>query len=273
MKSFLERWVGKLFREVAMPSGMGRAFPTYGDALAMCNSRGYESDEIIDVVVEKTRLRSREMRLSRKITMEDARIAVGLCSLRPASSLRVLDFGGGAGHLYFVARQLLGESIDLRWHVVETAKMVSVASKLSEPGLSFYESIEGAVRSLGRVDLVLSNSSLPYTSDPLSYLGQLLEIGANHVFITRTALSDSEDTFSLVQKSRLAHNGPGPLPEGFRDFEVEYPLTIVGEKTFDSLIRRKYDVRFRIDEGEQAHSGLHHRVQLHSFFCDRGGER
>lgn len=71
----------------------------------------------------------------------------------------VLDFGGGAGVHYKIARQ---QSPNIRWAVVETPAMVQRAKSLSTDRLMFFERIEQAADWLGSVDLVHSNGAIQY---------------------------------------------------------------------------------------------------------------
>ncbi|UPT88383.1 hypothetical protein HAP41_0000004395 [Bradyrhizobium barranii subsp. apii] len=69
----------------------------------------------------------------------------------------VLDFGGGAGLHYKVARR---QCPDIRWAVVETPAMVQRAKELGTDRLMFFERIDQAADWLGTVDLLHSNGAI-----------------------------------------------------------------------------------------------------------------
>jgi len=263
--------VFRALRQLFIPTPqVGPVFAKYQEASETGQPSGYEDPDIVDAVVAKTLHTRDEVRASHQLSNDAMGIMHGIAALLPSPSLSVLDFGGAAGHHYFSVRAIVGDAIPIRWNVVETPKMVAAASpKLADSSLRFFTSIEEAASDLGHVQLVLSSSSLPYTPDPLGYLSKLLGVRADHLFITRTPLTDADETFSIVQKSRLAHNGPGPLPPGFVDREVQYPLTFVNLARFRSSVEHRYSLRFAVDEASGVHYGGGFRGKLYGFFYDK----
>ena len=245
-------------------------FATYAEAREACLPAGYEDNDIVATVVAKTLQAKNEVKKSCRLGKDDLGIMHGIAALLPSTTLRVLDFGGGAGHHYFSVRAVVGDAVDIRWNVVETPKMVAAARKmLADSSLRFFNTIEEAAADLGHVQLILSSSSLPYTPEPFGYLSKLLGVKADHLFITRTPLTDVDETFTIIQKSRLAHNGPGPLPPGFVDREVQYPLTLVNKHAFESRIQELYSLRFSIDGEAGVSYGGTIRGNLYGYFYDK----
>ena len=65
-------------------------------------------------------------------------------SLLPDSpQINVLDFGGGAGNHYYLARKLIDDNVKINWHVVETDSFVEEINKqgLQSSELKFFTSI------------------------------------------------------------------------------------------------------------------------------------
>jgi putative methyltransferase (TIGR04325 family) len=244
-------------------------FASYLQALDSLGHSGYQLQDIVDVVVAKTKVARDRIRDTRSVTLDTLRPLIALGAMSAGRAIRVIDFGGGAGHHYFLARAALGANIDLRWSVVETPAMVASASaQLSDRGLSFHSSMSEAAEHLGNVNLVFSSSALQYTPDPLLVLREILAVRAEHVFITRTALTTVRESIAMVQESRLANNGPGPLPEGFSDREVQYPVTFVGKELFKSTLEAAYTIRFEVEE-ERAVFRVHGRhISHYGFFGD-----
>lgn len=194
---------------------------------------------------------------------------VGIGALQSLPTLRVLDFGGGGGSHYSIVRAALGADRDIRWNVVETTAMAKVAGeKLAGGGLKFFDDIQKAAEDLGHVDLVFTSGALQYTPDPLAFLSSLLAVGADHVFITRTALSDGVDQIVSVQNSWLSSNGPGALPDGFKNHEIRYPVTFASRSKALKMLEEAYTVRFSIDEDRAAYSVLEQSFNMYGYFCD-----
>lgn len=171
---------------------------------------GYDDPELVDVIFRKTQAYQ-----PREAWPEIA------------GTSSVLDFGGGCGLHYKLARL---ECPDIRWAVVETPAMVERAHELSTDRLRFFTSIASAAEWLGPFDLMHSNSALQYAADPESALRQLCSLRANRMIWKRIALSDGcleRD----VQLSLLGYNGPGVLP-GIKEKNIRYIRTKIPEAMF-----------------------------------------
>jgi putative methyltransferase (TIGR04325 family) len=195
-------------------------------------------------------------------------LGIGLCN--PSKELKIIDFGGGGGFHYSVARAALPIEQHLKWHVVETSGMVQKASPLlSNSELKFFDSIESAAAELNEVDLVFASSSLQYCENPLQTLEQLLNIGSKHIFITRTPLSESNRSYICIQKSRLKDNGPGTMPAIFNDCEVSYPITFMSKNVVEESLMKNYKIRFSIkEEGGYILENNQSIDAQFSYFCD-----
>ncbi|MFK4720839.1 putative methyltransferase (TIGR04325 family) [Bradyrhizobium niftali] len=116
----------------------------------------------------------------------------------------VLDFGGGAGLHYKVARQ---QSSDIRWAVVETPAMVRRAKELATDRLMFFESIDEAADWLGSVALVHSNGAIQYVPNPFEIIEKLCSV--QPAMLTWHRVPISAKAKREVQTSYLSDNGPG----------------------------------------------------------------
>jgi hypothetical protein len=139
----------------------------------------------------------------------------------------VLDFGGGCGLHYKLARR---QSQDIRWAVVETPAMLERASEFATDKLQFFTDISEAHRWLGAIDVMHSNSVLQYTPDPEDTLKRLCGLRARRMIWERLSLSQ-QGTEREVQSSLLGDNGPGSLP-GLKEKLVRYTRTKIPEQTF-----------------------------------------
>lgn len=186
-------------------------------------------------------------------------------------NLRVLDIGGAAGYHYFIAQALIGTKID--WRVVETTAMASraKAAGLEERGLRFFDNATAAAFDLGGVDLIMCSGSLPFFTDPLATLKSLKGLGATYFFITRTPMS-SNHTFTGEHQSRLAENGPGPLPPSLASLDraIKVPITYVVKDSVISILKMEYDIKAEFIEEQGSFSlgdGSETRFDNYGFFC------
>ncbi|PZU54487.1 MAG: hypothetical protein DI561_05345 [Thauera sp.] len=244
-------------------------FASYADALNSCGAEGYQASDVVKVVVEKNAIYRDEIFSSRVIGLDSLRTMVGIGALQSLPTLRVLDFGGGGGSHYSIVRAVLGADRDIRWNVVETTAMAKAAGeRLAGGGLKFFDDIRKAATDLGHVDLVFTSGALQYTSDPLAFLSSLLAVRADHMFITRTALHDGVDQVVSAQTSWLSSNGPGPLPHGFKNHEIRYPVTFASRPKALKMIEEAYTVRFAIDEDRAAYTVRGQSFNMYGYFCD-----
>lgn len=139
----------------------------------------------------------------------------------------VLDFGGGAGIHYKLARQ---QSPDIRWAVVETPAMVRRASKLATNRLMFFSDIEKAADWLGNIDLMHSNGAIQYVADALGTVKALCTARPAKMVWYRVPISEGASR-AEIQTSFLSHNGPGELTTGAEKL-VKYARHWIPEKPF-----------------------------------------
>ncbi|MHC4041613.1 class I SAM-dependent methyltransferase [Bradyrhizobium sp. 23AC] len=139
----------------------------------------------------------------------------------------VLDFGGGAGLHYKVARQ---KSSNIRWAVVETPAMVRRAKELATDRLMFFERIEDAAAWLGNIDLVHSNGAIQYVPDALGTIRALCSVRPARLVWHRVPISDGDARLE-VQTSYLSDNGPGKVYSSAEKL-VRYERTWFSERAF-----------------------------------------
>jgi putative methyltransferase (TIGR04325 family) len=241
-------------------------FKTYEDAMKHCSSKGYENKQLVQVIVDKTLATKAEIERKSVFELSQIRVvsAVGLAA--KADRLNVIDFGGAAGHHFFVAAKALGERVKLNWRVVETPALAIEAERISNENLSFFDSIEEANKDLGIVDLVFSSGTLQCCPDPLKSLDEILKIRAKYLFITRTALLEQEGRVVRIQKSFLSTNGPGSLKSGVKDAPIYYPNVLVSKKDLEDRLLEDYEIKFSLTEGDGYSLG-NKTVSMYGFFC------
>jgi putative methyltransferase (TIGR04325 family) len=180
------------------------------------------------------------------------------------------DFGGGGGYHYTIASKALGnDSVNLKWHIVETTEMVKEAQRISTDYLKFYDGIAEAAKDFETIDLVFTSSALQYCPNPVIILEKLIALDAKYLFLTRTPFVESTRNIISTQTSNLSANGPGPLPKGFNDKKVTYPITYVSRKTIENILTKKYEIRFITDEGESIFGLRKEKISINGYFCVR----
>jgi putative methyltransferase (TIGR04325 family) len=190
-------------------------------------------------------------------------------ALTRKKKISVFDLGGGGGTHYHVTRKLMDNKIKLKWAVLETPSMVAESKAISNQELSFFSEYSPAISFLESIDVALASSVFQYLDDPIEQLIKFVDLNADVIFITRTALTDDDSTLKVMQKSRLKDNGPGPLPENFQDSEIQYPLTVVSKELFIKTLSGKYTIIFEIEEDRDVHNIDGHSVNQYGFLCIR----
>ena len=212
---------------------------------------GYDSELIGNVVTKKNQ--------RYKIQMLNPNFMYPQSLVRPLIPLayitnkhvRVLDFGGGGGTQYFATSNLLSSSRDFDWRVIETAAIVNQSSNLANDHLTFYKSIGEAISDGFSPDLVMASSSLEYTKNPIETLLELINLDADYLYLTRSALTLEPNLITAEQSTRLKDNGPGPLPDGFKDCDLNYWIRILPLSLVREELSKKYEVLFTSLEAEK----------------------
>jgi putative methyltransferase (TIGR04325 family) len=145
--------------------------------------------------------------------------------------------------------------------------MAEAAQRIADAHLKFFDNIDDAKNNLGSVDLVLTSGALQYCPHPLRFLRELTEVGAKDIFITRTPFNDSERCLISIQVSKLSENGPGPLPLGFDDKEISYPITFASRYEVEKILNEKYEIKFSINEDKGTFSAGNKKFDMHGYFC------
>jgi len=244
-------------------------FSNYADASASCEL-GYQLPKLVESVFQKTISLRDQLLGSQPAEVDLAAIrpivAVAISSAQD-QHLNVLDYGGACGHHYYLAKLLLGDKINLHWNVVETKAMVKAARQLENEHLIFFDTLSEAIDSMSRIDLIFSSGALQYVSDPVKTLGELVACGAEQLFITRVGLSMHNHETISVQVSNLSDNGPGPLPQGIENCKVQYPVTFIPKRVFESKIASNYRIDVAFTEDQNAYIGNQEKIHLYGYFA------
>lgn len=128
----------------------------------------------------------------------------------------ILDFGGAVGEGALYLRHLLGGH---DYRVVENSALAAALAADPAFGHARFESSLGSEP----CGVFFSSGALQYVAEPYEVLAAAFRLATCHVVLTRNLFSRGGE-LAAVQRSRLHDNGAGPLPAGFPDRDVLYPV-------------------------------------------------
>jgi putative methyltransferase (TIGR04325 family) len=220
----------------------------FDDVQKKCRHGGYSNEEIAKIVIKKN-LVYKTKKANKEFTLSEINTIVPFIFIKK-NNLNILDWGGGGGNLYTIAKTILGASIK-KWSIIETSSIASRSGPLEDGCVNFYTSINDArIHSHVNFDLVIASSSIQYHPAPLEILEELLSLRSIYVYIMSTTLATGSNNAVINQYSLLSHNGPGDLPNGYEDRITTYPMFIIDTCQFEDLINKNYEIVFKIKESK-----------------------
>lgn len=268
MKRIIENIIPPIILRLLLKTDAPQAFNSFNEAAMSSRNSTYEQDDLINVVLKKNEI-YRSLPLSSHLLNPDATrvlMAVGLA--RNNNKINVIDFGGGGGNHFTIANIGFSDSVAFDWNIVETTKFVENARKIGVPNLRYFDQLSEAVDAVKNVDLLLASSTLQYCPDPIGMLQQLTMTGAKYLYLTRTPFNSGAKTIFSTQASWLSKNGPGPLPIGFVDRKISYPIGYASRSQVEDVLRARYEIVFKSDEGEApAFKVKGEKINMTGYFC------
>lgn len=111
------------------------------------------------------------------------------------SNLSVLDWGGGLGHYYQLAKAVMPE-VAIEFHCKEVP-LIAEAGKLLNPDVRWYADESYLERSY---DLVMVNGSLQYIEEWKQTLEKLSRVVKEYFFLTRLPVVEHAASFVAIQR-------------------------------------------------------------------------
>ena len=220
-------------------------------AAALRDSDSYEDPRLIEVVKEKTQ-RYRES-LAQKLPITTRQLVQNLFVLsyvEPQRPLNVLEVGGACGASYFEMEVMLPERIR-HWSIVETPAMAAAGESLANDArLSFHSDSRSATGKLESRDLAIAQGALQYAGDPLQTLAELCALEVSYIYVTRTAVANTQTPIFTRQVTEIAAHGPGRLPNAPQGTSSQ-PMTLVSFEALTSALASNYEILFKFEEGEE----------------------
>ena len=214
-------------------------YKSYEEALSHCTVNAYQNEKLCSIVADKTLIHVKS--LNKKpfiVTPTTVYLAFALNYFTNAfdkKTITVLDFGGACGAHYYEVRNMIPQTVSLKWIVVETEQMIrsAVNCGLAKAELSFVSRLEDIKEP---VDFIHSSSTLQYVPDPPGCLKKLTDVGARMVLFNRMMFNKNNEDIITVQRSLLSSNGPGKLPPGYTDGPIIYPHTTMAINQMHSMM-------------------------------------
>jgi putative methyltransferase (TIGR04325 family) len=111
--------------------------------------------------------------------------------------LKVLDFGGSLGSLYWQHRKFF-TGVKVSWGVVEQSEFVTAGKTLDQNSINFFYSITEYLESV-TPNVVLLSSVLQYLPNPEQTLRELLATPADTLILDRTPISSTASNIPCLQ--------------------------------------------------------------------------
>ena len=210
-------------------------YRTWAEALE--HSIGYDSDE----VAQKVSAAAMSVRDGRKAYERDSVLfdsvqyewilPVCACLLRIAlrnrRAVRVLDFGGSLGSLYYACRSFLSPECAVAWDIVEQPKLAEIGkSEFQSSELSFFSSLQEYLET-HTPEVALFSSSLQYLERPWDVMEAVCSRRIGHIVLDRTLFVDELEDRLLVQE----------VPSSI--YACSYPVWFLSAHKLHSFFRKR----------------------------------
>ncbi len=148
------------------------------------------------------------------------------------SSLKVLDFGGATGSMYFQYRPVLAHLTELKWLVVEQAHFVAFGQQeLQNDQLQFYTDLTAAMTE-NAPQLAILGCVLPYLEYPYQWLDEVYNSHIPYVLIDKHPVIRGNRDQLTVQKTNP------------KVYTASYPAWFFGEEKFRAALVGRYELLF-----------------------------
>ena len=245
----------------------GMRWVTYKiDATRLRGIKGYTDLTLANLVIMKTDNFRSEIAHNKQIDMNLSRFIFPFAFMQTGETLNILDFGGGGGIQYQVAK-LAFPNQKFHWVIVENKNFVKSDNSQTFPELEYRATISEAILSNSQFDLVVTSGSLQYTENPISYLQELCATRAPYLYITRQILSNDDEFVSFNQVTKLGDNGPGPNPLGLANKKTMFKLTATPIELFEETIEENYTILLRIKEEQNVHEFAGKPLNYFGYMC------
>ena len=266
--------LNSIFKEAEKIS---EVYLSYQDAINSCNS--YVDEDLIKVVAAKGKVFKENFKNNKDVLTYDfnnfqIKRLVNLISMLNIKdkNINILDFGGGAGHHYYLVQNLINSKYDLNWIVFETKELTKECKDLGleSNNLKFVSSFDD-IRNL-EFDVIYSNYAISYTEDPYTYLRNLLNLNFKKFYMTNTSFGNFDKDYIVgIQESDLKTNGVGrdiPKNLNISNKKIKYPFTIMNKLNFENIINQNSDIIYTVKEQDSAYKTSEGNFDLYGILIE-----
>lgn len=227
-------------------------------AAAAARAEGYDDQAVLTAVAAATR----EVLAGRAVFERDSRLffeeepnyplLAGLLLAGRGGELRIVDFGGALGSVYFQNRRWLREIGVRRWTVVEQPHFVELGMREFSVGeLGFAVNLAAAQAAMGGVDAVLFSSVLQYLPEPWTVLEEAAALRTPFILIDRTPLrlGQMESRIAVQQVPKSLHAARYPV-RFLGEMDLHLRLEALGYRRIDAF--NSYEIVIELPDEPQA---------------------
>ncbi len=119
---------------------------------------------------------------------------------RDEGRMRVMDFGGALGSVYYQSRAFLRDLPEVKWGVVEQAHYIDFGNReLAGEALKFFPAMRDCLSAI-TPNVLLFGGVLQYLEKPFDLLGEALAYGLPAIVFDKMALALSEEDHLVIQR-------------------------------------------------------------------------
>ena len=175
----------------------------------------------------------------------------------------IIDFGGGAGYHYLIAKIKLPD-FNYKWSVVENKTMARLCNKVFKyKNLFFLNSLNN----IKKIDILFASCSINYTKNPLKTLKIISKLDSKYLYFTRTPLTQNKSV-EFKQISLLSDNGPCKL-ENEKKMLIEYKNKIINKERFENIFKSKYKILSKYIDQKNAFSYGNNSFNTYTYILKR----
>jgi putative methyltransferase (TIGR04325 family) len=225
-------------------------FTSFDEAENACTGGGYNNIELCQMVGDKTVKYKDSIKKPYKIHPTYLLLAGVLSKFHSdyeRDAISILDFGGSCGAVYYDIRPLIGNNIKLEWNVADLPEMVKSAEAhaLNNAELRFCDNI----KNMDQIDVVHTSGTLHYIKDAYETITALMNLNARYILFNRMLFNETENDIFIIQHSGYRGIGPGKVPAGYIDKDIDFPVRIMPFKKFSEILEKYYELEWLYDTG------------------------
>ncbi len=205
--------------------------------------------------------------IPRNIAFHNTYMTFGYVLARAAHGrerLSVLDWGGGLGHYFVLARALMPD-LELDYHVKDLPEVCQRGRTLL-PEVTFHD--DDTACATQRFDLVVASGAVHCVSDWKAVVACLAVATEGHLFITRLPTLTHTPSIAVSQDA-AAHGFASDLPEWFvnRDEFLEHTASLGMELLREFYVDESLDVGAALETPDVRGFLFRPRGRIHGLTC------